>query len=80
MSATRWQEHGIALRTVQELLGHKSLEMTQIYLGVQDGDKMRPNVDRAFGDRHMETMRREQETFFSKAGLRHRWPTGGYSF
>ena len=50
MSAARWQEHGIALRTIQAWLRNKSLETTQVYLGVQNSDKLQPNVDRAFGD------------------------------
>ena len=48
--ATRWQEHGIPLRTVQAWLGHKNLETTQRYLGVTDSGKLRPQIDAAFGD------------------------------
>jgi integrase/recombinase XerD len=48
--ATRWHDNGVNVRTIQAWLGHKSLETTQIYLGVTDGDKLQPNVDRAFGD------------------------------
>jgi integrase/recombinase XerD len=48
--ATRWQEHGIPLRTVQAWLGHKNLETTQRYLGVTDSKKLRSQIDRAFGD------------------------------
>jgi integrase len=48
--ATRWSNNGVSVRTIQSWLGHKSLETTQIYLGVQNADKMQPNVDRAFGD------------------------------
>lgn len=48
--ATRWSNNGVSVRTIQKWLGHKSLETTQIYLGVQDTDKLTPNVDRAFGD------------------------------
>jgi integrase/recombinase XerD len=48
--ATRWQEHGIPLRTVQAWLGHKNLETTQRYLGVTDSKKLRPQIDKAFGD------------------------------
>ena len=43
--ATRWQEHGIPLRTVQAWLGHKNLETTQSYLGVTDSKKLRPQID-----------------------------------
>jgi integrase/recombinase XerD len=49
-AATRWSNNGISVRTIQAWLGHKSLETTQLYLGEQDGDKMRPNVNAAFGD------------------------------
>jgi integrase len=48
--ATRWQEHGIPLRTVQAWLGHKNLETTQRYLGVTDSGKLRGQIDAAFGD------------------------------
>ncbi len=48
--ATRWQEHGIPLRTIQAWLGHKNLETTQKYLGVTDSGKLRPQIDAAFGD------------------------------
>jgi integrase len=48
--ATRWQEHGIPLRTVQAWLGHKNLETTQRYLGVTDSGKLRDEIDAAFGD------------------------------
>jgi integrase/recombinase XerD len=48
--ATRWSNNGVSVRTIQAWLGHKSLETTQLYLGVQNSDKLQPNVDRAFGD------------------------------
>jgi len=48
--ATRWQEHGIPLRTIQVWLGHKHLETTQGYLGVTDISKLRGQIDAAFGD------------------------------
>ena len=48
--ATRWQEHGIPLRTLQAWLGHKNLETTMIYLGVTDTAKLGNEVDEAFGD------------------------------
>lgn len=48
--ATRWQEHGIPLRTVQAWLGHKNLETTQRYLGVTPSEKLRGQIDEAFGD------------------------------
>jgi integrase len=48
--ATRWQEHGIPIRTVQAWLGHKNLETTQRYLGVTDSGRLRPQIDAAFGD------------------------------
>ena len=48
--ATRWHEAGIPIRTIQMWLGHKSLETTMIYLGVTDAEKLRGNINRAFGD------------------------------
>jgi len=48
--ATRWQEAGIPVRTIQSWLGHKSLVTTETYLGVTDSKKLRPQIDRAFGD------------------------------
>jgi integrase/recombinase XerD len=48
--ATRWLEAHVPIRTIQAWLGHKSLETTMLYLGVTDSEKLRPNIDRAFGD------------------------------
>jgi integrase len=48
--ATRWQENGIPVRTIQAWLGHKNLETTMIYLGVTEVDKLRKQIDSAFGD------------------------------
>lgn len=48
--ATRWQEHGVPIRTIQVWLGRKSLETTLIYLGVTDSEKLGSQVDAAFGD------------------------------
>jgi len=42
--------NGIPVRTIQAWLGHKNLETTMIYLGVTDVEKLRPQIDRAFGD------------------------------
>lgn len=46
--ATNWQDAGIPVRTIQEYLGHKSLEVTQKYLGVTTPSQSQ--IDRAFGD------------------------------
>jgi integrase len=46
--ATRWHEAGIPIRTIQNWLGHKSLETTMIYLGVTDSAKLRSNINAAF--------------------------------
>jgi integrase/recombinase XerD len=48
--ATRWHEAGIPVRTIQAWLGHKNLDTTQTYLGVTDPDKLRGNINAAFGD------------------------------
>jgi integrase/recombinase XerD len=48
--ATRWQENGIPVRTIQVWLGHKNLETTMLYLGVTDVEKLRGQIDSAFGD------------------------------
>lgn len=48
--ATRWQENGIPINTIRAWLGHKNLETTQIYLGVTDSEKLRSQIDKAFGD------------------------------
>jgi integrase len=48
--ATRWQEAGVPIRTIQHYLGHKNLETTAFYLGVSDSEKMRDKINEAFGD------------------------------
>ncbi len=48
--ATRWSEAGVPVRNIQSYLGHKSLETTQIYLGVTDTAENRKRIDTAFGD------------------------------
>jgi integrase/recombinase XerD len=48
--ASRWEQHGVPIRTIQYYLGHKNLETTMIYLGVTDVEKLRRNINRAFGN------------------------------
>lgn len=48
--ASRWEQHGVPIRTIQHYLGHKNLETTMIYLGVADSSKLRGNINAAFGD------------------------------
>jgi integrase len=48
--ATRWVEAGVSIRNVQAYLGHKSLEVTQRYVGVTDTVENRKKIDQAFGD------------------------------
>ncbi len=43
--ATMWHEAGITLRTIQSYLGHKSLETTQLYLGVTPSDKVAGQIN-----------------------------------
>jgi len=38
------------VRTIQHWLGHKNLETTMLYLGVTSNEKLRGNIDAAFGD------------------------------
>jgi integrase/recombinase XerD len=45
--ATRWIEAGISVRSVQHFLGHKSLETTQLYLGVTDTADLRSKINAA---------------------------------
>ena len=49
-AATRWHENGIPVRTIQVWLAHKSLETTQIYLGVTGVKALRTKIDQAHGD------------------------------
>ena len=48
--ASRWEQHGVPIRTIQYYLGHKNLETTMIYLGVTNAEKLRGNINAAFGD------------------------------
>lgn len=48
--ATRWMDAGIPIRTIQHRLGHKALETTQRYLAPTEADKLRAQIDAAFGD------------------------------
>jgi site-specific recombinase XerD len=49
--ATRWIEAGISVRSVQHFLGHKSLETTQLYLGVTDTADLREKINAAIAVR-----------------------------
>ncbi len=48
--ASRWEQHGVPIRTIQHYLGHKNLETTMLYLGVADSEKLRGNINAAFRD------------------------------
>lgn len=50
--ATHWHEAGVPIRTIQVWLGHKNLETTMIYLGVTDSERLRDNINAAFGSLH----------------------------
>lgn len=44
-TATIWHNTGVPLRTIQKWLGHKSIETTMIYLGVQDSDELQEQIN-----------------------------------
>jgi integrase/recombinase XerD len=52
--ATIWHECGIPVRTIQAWLGHSSLEITQLYIGVTDSAELRDKINqaqrKAYGD------------------------------
>jgi integrase len=48
--ATRWHDAGIPMRTLQHLLGHKKLETTMLYLGVEDSEALPDKINEAAGD------------------------------
>jgi integrase len=44
-TASIWHNTGVPLRTIQKWLGHKSIETTMIYLGVQDADELQEQIN-----------------------------------
>src|ERR1700730_3624691 len=48
--ATRWHDAAIPMRTLQHLLGHKKLETTMLYLGIEDSEALRDKINEAAGD------------------------------
>jgi integrase/recombinase XerD len=48
--ATRWHRKGVDVRTIQHWLGHKSLETTQLYLGITESTELRDKINSAYGD------------------------------
>jgi integrase len=44
-TASIWHNTGVPLRTIQKWLGHKSIETTMIYLGVQDSDELQEQIN-----------------------------------
>jgi integrase len=44
--ATFWHQQGVSLRTIQAYLGHKSLETTQKYLGIQDAAEISDKINK----------------------------------
>jgi integrase/recombinase XerD len=44
--ATFWHEHDVPLRTIQVYLGHKSLETTMKYLGIQDAAAVQDKINK----------------------------------
>jgi integrase/recombinase XerD len=45
--ASNWEASGIPVRTIQYMLGHKSLETTQKYLGIANLDSLTDKIDAA---------------------------------
>ena len=45
--ASNWEASGIPVRTIQYMLGHKSLETTQKYLGITNLDSLTDRIDAA---------------------------------
>lgn len=48
--ATRWMNAKVPIRNIQHYLGHKSLETTMIYLGIEEGEGLQDQIDEAYGD------------------------------
>jgi integrase len=48
--ASRWEQHGVPIRTIQYYLGHKKLDTTMVYLGIASNEAMRGNINAALGD------------------------------
>lgn len=45
--ASNWEANGVPVRTIQYMLGHKSLETTQKYLGIANLDSLTDKIDLA---------------------------------
>jgi integrase len=45
--ASNWEASGVPVRTIQYMLGHKSLETTQKYLGIANLDSLTDKIDAA---------------------------------
>jgi integrase len=45
--ASNWETEGVPVRTIQYMLGHKSLETTQKYLGITNLDSLTGKIDAA---------------------------------
>jgi integrase/recombinase XerD len=45
--ASNWETKGVPVRTIQVMLGHKSLETTMRYLGITDLDSLTAKIDAA---------------------------------
>ena len=45
--ASNWEAKGVPVRTIQYMLGHKSLETTQKYLGITNLDSLTDKIDAA---------------------------------
>lgn len=45
--ASNWEASGVPVRTIQYMLGHKSLETTQKYLGIANLDSLTEKIDAA---------------------------------
>ena len=57
MCASNWEAKGVPVRTIQFMLGHKSLETTMSYLGITNLDSLTDKIDAAASVPELATLR-----------------------